>query len=50
MQDIVTKYTIHFRERASAQSEEDKYTPLNDYAHPSKIYSTLLSLCIVLEL
>lgn len=44
---IIEKYIAFYREEV-VSSEEN--VPLTDYSHPARIYSTLLSLAIVIDL
>jgi hypothetical protein len=46
LKEIVEKYLNFYR----SEVENDEEVPLTDYSHPSRVYSTLLSLAMVLDL
>lgn len=48
LKDIIEKYISYYREEVA--NAEDTGVSLNDYSHPSKVYSTLISLAIVMDL
>jgi hypothetical protein len=48
MKETIEKYITYFRGVVQEESEEEP--PLADFSHPSRIYCTLLSLAIVMDL
>jgi hypothetical protein len=47
LKEIIDKYIKYLREEVVSQNET---VPLGDYSHPSRVYCTVLSVAIVMDL
>ena len=47
LKDLIQKYLVFLKEEVVSNRDS---VPLADYSHPSRVYSTLISVAIVLDL